>query len=300
MAKKYIKAQNFEQSSTPQSDKNNGKDKGGCSVVLLLITLVFCAGVFMFGWWLKGLANDYEMTEEDAQQERMFSLPELTTDEAITAAVNSGDPRDYLIKDYVFQKAQLVRDTVLDLLNGSYICIDIVEESRTSRAEQKLNSNLDTLILRISEQPYCQIVGDLYLNDGTPLQKPDSLQFLFSYWKKMYRIWESEINPRKKDFFIQSRYYPNRDYSFCFNVTYMAQDEKATFAARLGNGRASLDVFPGKDLVLVGGSRISVGDNNSLASMVWTIMGYLFMGGGVIIAIAALRGKNMFDQKFSE
>jgi hypothetical protein len=284
--------------SKSAKDKDKGKDKGGCAIVLLVITLAFCGGIFMFGWWLKGLATEYEMTEEEAQQERMFSLPVLTTDEEITAAVNSGDPRDYLIKDYVFQKAQLVRDTVLDLLNGSYICIDIVEETRHSKAEQRLNSNLDTMVLRISEQPYCQIVGDLYLNDGTPLRKPDSLQFLFSYMKKMYRIWESEINPRKKDYFIQSRYYPNRGNSPCFNVTYMAQDEKATFAARLGNGRASLDVFPGRDLVLVGGSRISVGDTNSFASRIWTIMGYLFMGGGLFFAIAALCGKNyMFDPK---
>ena len=297
MARKYIKARHFAQSSASQK---NDKYKGGCSVVLLLISLAFCAVIFMFGWWLKGLAADYEMTEEDAQQERMFSLPALTTDEDITAAVNSGDPRDYLIKDYVFKKSQLVKDTVLDLLNGSYICIDIVKEIRHTKAEQRLNSDLDTMVSRTSEQPYCQIVGDLCLNDGTPLQKPDSLQFLFSYWKKMYRIWESEINPRKKDYFIQSRYYPNHDYSFCFNVTYMAQDDKATFAARLGNGRASLDVFPGKDLVLVGGSRIAVGDTNSFASMIWTIMGYLFMAGGLFFGISALFGKNYFDKKFSK
>ena len=290
----------FTQQHQPSnSTADKGKGKVGCAIAMILITLAFCGLIFWFGWWLKGLADKYEMTEEDAMQERMFSLPVLTTDAEISAAVNSGDPKDYLIKDYVFQKAQLVKDTVFELLTGSYICIDIVEEIRNTKMEMRRKSNFDTLVTRISEKPYCQIIGDLYLNDGTPLRKPDSLQFLFSYMKKMYRIWESEINPRKKDFFIQSRYYPNRgDYSFCFNVTYMAQDEKATFAARLGNGRASLGVFPGKNIVLVGGDRISMDGAGALASIVWTIMGYAFMVGAVILAVGTLLGKYcIFDSK---
>jgi hypothetical protein len=251
----------------------------------------------MFGWWLKGMGDEVAGPGDDLQ-ERMFNLPVLTTDEEISAAVNSGDPKDYLIKDYVFQKAQLVNDTVLDLLVGSYVCIDIVKEVRSTAEEREANTNFDTLALPVSEEPYCQIIGDLYLNDGTPLRKPDSLQFLFTYLKKMYRIWESEINPNKKAFFFESRYYPNHSRVPCFNFTYMAQDEKATFAARLGNGRASLDVFPGTDLVLVGGDRITVGDSDSLGAFIWTIMGYLFMGGGIFFAIAALCGKNyMFDHK---
>ena len=289
----------FTQQHQPSnSTADKGKGKVGCAIAMILITLAFCGLIFWFGWWLKGLADKYEMTEEDAMQERMFSLPVLTTDAEISAAVNSGDPHDYLIKDYVFQKAQLVKDTVFELLTGSYICIDIVEETRNTKMEMRRKSNFDTLVTRISEKPYCQIIGDLYLNDGTPLRKPDSLQFLFTYLKKMYRIWESEINPNKKAFFFESRYYPNHSRVPCFNFTYMAQDEKATFAARLGNGRASLDVFPGTDIVLVGGDRITVGDSDSLGAFIWTIMGYLFMGGGIFFAIAALCGKNyMFDHK---
>ena len=272
-------------------------EKKGCAIALMVLSLAFFAGVFMFGWWLKGMGD--EVAGQDELQERMFGLPVLSTDAEISAAVNSGDPKDYLIKDYVFQKAHLVKDTVLDLLVGSYVCIDIVKERKSSQKEHEANTNFDTLALPVSEEPYCQIIGDLYLNDGTPLQKPDSLVFLFSYMKKMYRIWESEINPRKKDFFIQSRYYPNRgDYSFCFNVTYMAQDEKATFAARLGSGRASLGVFPGKNIVLVGGDRISMDGAGALASIVWTIMGYAFMVGAVILAVGTLLGKySMFDHK---
>lgn len=270
-------------------------EKKGCAIALMVLSLAFFAGVFMFGWWLKGMGD--EVAGQDELQERMFGLPVLSTDAEISAAVNSGEPKDYLIKDYVFQKVHLVKDTVLDLLVGSYVCIDIVKERKSSQKEREANTNFDTLSLPVSEEPYCQIIGDLYLNDGTPLQKPDSLVFLFSYMKKMYRIWESEINPRKKDFFITSRYYPNRgDYSFCFNVTYMAQDEKATFAARLGNGRASLDVFPGKNIVLVGGDRISVDDSGALASIVWKIMGYFFMGMAVMFVMSILlKKKNLFS-----
>lgn len=270
-------------------------EKKGCAIALMVLSLAFFAGVFMFGWWLKGMGD--EVAGQDELQERMFGLPVLSTDAEISAAVNSGEPKDYLIKDYVFQKVHLVKDTVLDLLVGSYVCIDIVKERKSSQKEREANTNFDTLALPVSEEPYCQIIGDLYLNDGTPLQKPDSLVFLFSYMKKMYRIWESEINPRKKDFFITSRYYPNRgDYSFCFNVTYMAQDEKATFAARLGNGRASLDVFPGKNIVLVGGDRISVDDSGALASIVWKIMGYFFMGMAVMFVMSILlKKKNLFS-----
>ena len=289
----------FAQQHQPSdSDAEKEKRKNGCRIVVMVLSLALYVGVFMFGWWLKGMGDEVAGPGDDLQ-ERMFNLPVLTTDEEISAAVNSGDPKDYLIKDYVFQKAQLVNDTVLDLLVGSYVCIDIVKEVRSTAEEREANTNFDTLALPVSEEPYCQIIGDLYLNDGTPLRKPDSLQFLFSYMKKMYRIWESEINPRKKDFFIQSRYYPNRgDYSFCFNVTYMAQDEKATFAARLGNGRASLGVFPGKNIVLVGGDRISMDGAGALASIVWTIMGYAFMVGAVILAVGTLLGKYcIFDSK---
>ncbi|MBR2103730.1 MAG: hypothetical protein IJ933_00375 [Bacteroidales bacterium] len=275
-------------------------EKKGCAIVLMVLSLAFCVGVFIFGWWLKGMGK--ETAGQDELQERMFNLPVLSSDAEISAAVNSGDPKDYLIKDYVFQKAHLVKDTVLDLLVGSYVCIDIVKERQSSLKEREANTNFDTLALPIAEEPYCQIIGDLYLNDGTPLQKPDSLVFLFSYMKKMYRIWESEINPRKTEFFINSRYYPNRgDYSFCFNVTYMAQDEKATFAARLGNGRATLGVFPGKNIVLVGGDRISMDDSGALASIVWTVMGYFFMAMGVMFVISILlKKKNLFSLRQNE
>ena len=81
----------------------------------------------------------------------------------------------------------------------------------------------------------------------------------------------------------------------------MAQDEKATFAARLGNGRASLGVFPGKNIVLVGGDRISMDDSGALASVVWTVMGYFFMAMGVMFVISILlKKKNLFSLRQNE
>lgn len=267
----------FAQKAQPSK---SGKDKDGCSIVLLVISLVFYGFIFMAGWWIKGL-SDYVDEHSDDTQDRVFNLPTLTTDEEITAAVNSGETKSYCIKNYVFQKAQTIKDTVYHLLNGDYICIDVEDET--------------------NQYPSRQIVGDLYLNDGTPLQKPDSLIFVFSVLKKMYRIWESEINPEKKELFNNSRYYPNHGSSPCFNFTHMTKDEKATFAARLGNGKASLYVFPDKNIVIVGGDRIKVGDQMSLVSIIWTILGYLFMAGGIYFAIAALLGKNyMFDKKLKK
>ena len=72
-------------------------EKKGCAIVLMVLSLAFCVGVFIFGWWLKGMGK--ETAGQDELQERMFNLPVLSSDAEISAAVNSGDPKDYLIKD---------------------------------------------------------------------------------------------------------------------------------------------------------------------------------------------------------
>ncbi|MCR5453844.1 MAG: hypothetical protein K6F33_02505 [Bacteroidales bacterium] len=276
-----------------ENSQTTEKQSLGCMVTLIAIILVGAGCMIALGMFLLKTAEEAQ-PKDLVLQDRIFQLPELSSDAEITAAINSGDPKDYLIKDYVFQKAKLIRDTSkFDFLSGQYICIDIVKEININQLSKKAKDTIDITQL---EEPYCQIIGELYMNDGTLLRKPDSLLFLFPFLKKTLRIWDSEINPHRLEYYIEGRFYPNRDdHSICYNITYMAQDEKATFAARLGNGKASLDVFPGTNIVIVGGERINTSNINSIGVIAWNIIGYVLIVsaiiGGIILIIKVITQK---------
>ena len=301
--------------------KDNTKDKPGCAITLFVLMLAVCAGLFMFGRFLKNLASELA-GEEQRLQERLDALPVLESDDEISAALNSGDTKDYLVKNYVFSNTPLIRDTLFHLLNGEYICVSVTEEWSRPKGENHIESGEQLKEEIETERLFCQISAPLRLHDGTELCKGDSLVFMFSYLDKMARIWEKEVNPDKLPNFIESRYYPGHKLDlnnldkmtptyhsreerlsdtaktaignevipgaqYRYNFTYMSKDDKATFAVRLGNGRADLNVFPDKNVIIVGGDRIHIGGAESLAGTIWTVMGYFFIIAAIITAITA-------------
>lgn len=302
-------------------NQDNKKNKPGCAITIFVLTLAVCVGLFMFGRFLKNFAS--ELAEEEKRlQDRLDALPVLESDDEISAALNSGDPKDYLVKNYVFSNTPLIRDTVFNLLNGEYICVSVTEEWLRPKGEKHIESGEQLKDEIETERLFCQMSAPLRLHDGTVLRKGDSLVFMFSYLDKMARIWEKEVNPDKIPNFIESRYYPghkldlnNLDQTgptyhsreerlsdtaktadgdkvipgakYRYNFTYMSKDDKATFAVRLGNGRADLNVFPGKNVIIVGGDRIHVGGAEAMAGTVWTVMGYFFIIAAIITAITA-------------
>ena len=296
------------------------KSNPGCGIAVAVIILLAAAGLFWFGNHLKNTAQ--VITDEEMElQNRLDALPVLTSDSEITAALN-GTPQNYLVKNYVFKNPQLVKDNVFDVLNGQYLCISITQETLTLFRKSMHKAGESPYYHQWVEKPYRQIFGELTLNDGTPIKPCDSLTFVFSYIKTAKRIMESEINADKVERFEMSRYYPDRSVNISnpeqammdfikqfkddtqklaeefgdkeitfgtrYNFTYMDKDEEATFAVRLGNGEADFNVFPGKNVIIVGGDKISVSSQQTLGATVLKILSYVLMTVAVIIALCAI------------
>lgn len=301
-----------------ESPKKNHK---GCTVLMAVLVLLVGLGLFLFGRFWKNMGETLS-EDDDALQARLDSLPVLETDAEISAAIN-GEPKDYLVKNYKFEKSPTIRDTVFDFLNGDYLCVSVVKETLTYFRKATVKAGETPYFSMWIEKPDCQIAAPLCFNNGTTISQPDSLTFMFSILDRSARIFESEVNPDKRqNLSIDSRYYPDRqvnisdpenaikdifknfgnnaeelakrfgengiEFDTRYNFTYMTKDDKATFAVRLGNGKADFGVFPGKNIIIVGGDHISTGSQPALAGMVWGIMGTVFMVIAAIIMIGAI------------
>ncbi|MBO4597362.1 MAG: hypothetical protein J5676_05710 [Bacteroidaceae bacterium] len=289
------------------------------NTILLIVLLLAGIGLYKAGEYIKHL-GDGITAEDRLLQEKLDNLPVLKTDDEIKAAL-SGSPQDYLVKDYVFSNPQTVKDTVFNLLNGDYVCIYVTEETFT--LYRKIRNKADESPYRSMwvERPFCQISAPLKFNDGTEISKPENLTFMFSALRMYKRIPESEVNREKRDNFFQSRYYPQRKMNFSlenfekeaeefatkqrnlmknhgkdtitfddkrYNFTYMSKNDKVTFAVRLGNGKASLGVFPNKNVIIVDGDRIPSGSQKAISGIVHTVFAYLLMVLGIICAVCAI------------
>ena len=79
----------------------------------------------------------------------------------------------------------------------------------------------------------------------------------------------------------------------------MSQGDKATFAARLGDGKATMNVFDDTNVVIVDGSKIPISDQNAIIRVVYKVFGYLLMclsgliGSGVLVALIL----SLFEKK---
>lgn len=288
-------------------------------VIIAIVALAVCFGVFRFGMSLRSHSDS--LSEADRQlQDRLDKLPVLTTDDEISAAIG-GAPQDYLIRNYVFSNTPAIADTVFHVLNGRYLCIYVTQETltlerRSARAGESLYNSIWV------EKPYCQTFSQFRLNDGTPIALPDSIEFIFSLWKKNLRTPDAEICDDKREHFSMSRYYPDRTVNIAnpeaaaedfisqfsdnaeklaeefgnksitfgtrLNFTCMTADDEATFAARLGGGKASMSVFSDRNVIIIGSDRIPVSDMDSVSSIIYKVFGYLLMGIAALIALGIL------------
>ena len=305
-----------------QENKKPTEKKGtAMSGILLASFFMFLLGVLAIRGGLKGLrAGGERQSAEQNLQDRMESLPVLNTDEEISNAL-SGEPKDYLIRNYVFKNPPTIKDTAFNLLTGDYICVYVIEENLAYVRKSLRNKGERRYFTRWQETPYCQISAPLRFNNGVEISKPENLEFMFSFADRLSKIKKSELNPDLKDHFFKQRFYADyeKKYSLSsiinevevtkkvaktlnenrgediivtdekrYNFTYMATDEPATFAVRLGGGKADLNVFPDKNLILVGGGRISTGSYGSTEGAVFKIASYIIMFFGILVAAAAL------------
>ncbi|MBR6278972.1 MAG: hypothetical protein IKR41_09505 [Bacteroidales bacterium] len=301
-------------------DENKQENKG-CLTEVAVFVILIALGLFFLSRYMKGLATSMS-SEEQFLTNRLESLPVIETDDEISKAI-SGEPKNYLVKNYVFKNSPTIKDTVLNVLNGNYLCVDILEETLTYYRKKVIEPGATPYYSLWREKPYCQISAPLCFNSGVEILKPDSLVFMFSFLRRSKRIFESELNPEKKEnFSIDSRYYPERsvknsdpekavqdifktfgdnleelakrfgdngiEFDKRYNLTYMTKDDEATFAVRLGNGKADFNVFDSKNIVIVGGDSITGGSQESLYGKIWAIMANVFMVLSVIIALGAI------------
>ncbi len=237
----------------------------------LFANLVVSVIIFIFGMIIKKVADSWSAERTDIKlQNRMWKLPKLTNDAEIASAIQ-GEPREYLIKNYTLNNQYIcpVRDTVFNVLTGNYICIYITEE-HVGYGKKGIG------VMVVEGKPYNQQIAQLCFNDGTPIAMPDNTRFIFSQLRKYKRVWMSEINPDKQDNFIQSRYYPNiEDGSFRYNYTYMPIGAKASFAVRLGNGKADMRIYDDENIVVVGCGKIYVSTEDAMRDMVFRIISFI-------------------------
>ncbi|MBP5705804.1 MAG: hypothetical protein J6W76_00860 [Spirochaetales bacterium] len=303
------------------------------SLIIMIVVIAIFGLVFMGGFFLNKKGNQLGEDEKHLQ-ERLNQLPVLTSEKDIAEAIK-GAPKDYLIKNYRFEKCEPVMEDVFEVLTGKYLCVDITEETYTLIRKKlgNMRAGESPYYTMWVEKPYRQIVGGFCFNDGTPIEGADSARFIFSFNRKMQRVFKSEINPDKVDSFFMSRYYPDRSlnmadpekvaqdfidnlkkdsknyvdqlgekektFSTRYNFTYMSQGDKATFAARLGDGKADMNVFDDANVVIVDGSKIPISDQNAIIRVVYKVFGYLLMslsgliGSGVLVALIL----SLFEKK---
>ena len=300
------------------------KQKMSSTFIIIAVVFGICGLVFWGGMALKKKANKLG-EQEQIWQDRLNKLPVLKNDKEIAEAIK-GEPKDYLIKNYRFEKCQPVEEDVFELLTGKYLCVDITEETYTLIRKKLVNMRAGETPYYTMwvEKPYRQIVGGFCFNDGTPIEGADSARFMFSYLRKCQRIFKSEIDPDKADSFFMSRYYPDRSlnmadpekvaqdfidnlkkdtkgfaeqlgekektFSTRYNLTYMSQGDKATFAVRLGDGKATMDVFDDTNVVIVDGDKIPISDQNAIFGVIYKVFGYLLMSLSSLIAGGTLIG----------
>ena len=266
---------------------------------------------FLFARWF------FEPTPLEEWQQKAESLTVLASDSDITAAI-AGEPRCYLIKNYMFDKGTTVSDTAFNLLVGDYLLIDIhrqvfmiTRQSGGSKTE------------RWDDSPCHSIVGGFVFNDGTAIQNADSLKFEFSsqkYWQNLKPecIDHNKIGHVQQDMY----YYPDmtvnldsigniiselperfeesvdrtleqfgkrtKTYDSRFTLSYMKIGDSATFVARLGGGKAEFCSLGGSNYMLVGCDNVSdVASGDISFSIGVKIAWWVFLGLMVLVVIIA-------------
>ena len=89
------------------------------SSLIILILLLICSGCVL----AVGFGKISAFFSSGREWRKILSaLPVLRTDGEIAAALH-GEPKNYLVENYAFNKGQTVRDTAMNVLNGEYLYI---------------------------------------------------------------------------------------------------------------------------------------------------------------------------------
>ena len=206
-----------------------------------------------------------------ALRKKIDALPVLRTDEAISQALGK-EPQAYLVEDYAFSCGESIRDTALDVLEGEYLCIAIRKETYTVKHAYS-NSRRNAYW---EGAPYRTLAGKLQFANGTVLEIPEDAVFSFPL-KDDSMLKESDIRPGLRQNYFMARYYPDgvkgfgvkkagarlkenalhstQHLSSRYQFRFMKQDDRATFVALIGNGRAVLDTVAGQRVIAARGGR---------------------------------------------
>lgn len=275
-----------------------------------LIMVLMLTPVALIGWWV--FSFFYVTSSQDKWQEQANELPVLTTDSEIAAAIN-GEPQTYLVKNYCFSGGQTIRDTILDVLDGEYMVIDIRRQRFTITRRSS-----DTETEMWTDGPFCTLVGQFAFGNGTEIQNADSLKFTFASDKYWQNLKDEYVRPEKLKHVAQDMYYypeyamnfdsigavladmPERfkksveqtvdqafkrkkTYDSRFTLCFLRKGEPATFAVRLGGGKADFAALGGNNYMLVACDDMSQrGDTESSFKLAWHIT------VGIILAAMAL------------
>ena len=202
---------------------------------------------------------------------KLNALPVLKTEDEILEALK-GAPKDYLVENYAFNNGTTIRDSATETLNGEYLHIEITKETYTVN-DAYINRYRNTVW---KPEPYGKLTGSLAFSNGTQLEMPGNASFQFSLLDDSM-LKKSDIKPEKQKNFFQARYYPDgvykidlqklgenfkknvlkntQEFSSRYKFRFMKKGDTATFAARIGGGKASLNVFDERNIIAVRGSK---------------------------------------------
>ena len=286
-----------------------------------IIMVVILTPVMLLLWWLYSVFNG--PSAEEIWQQNADALPVLSTDSQIEDAIK-GEPHNYIVQNYKFSRGTTVQDTILGLLQGDYLVIDIRHQVFTITRGSS-DSNIEQWV----DGPYCTLVGRFAFNNGVEIRNAEMVKFVFSSEKFWQNLKPECVDPEKLGNVSQEMYYyPDRTMNFDsigaivnelperfeqsmeqtvdqafqrrkqydtrYTLSFLKQGDPVTFAVRLGGGTADFNVFDDNNYILVGCDNMSQTSSTQSAYMLgWNI-------GIILIAIFALFGiifapKLLFD-----
>ena len=235
--------------------------------ILLILLLVGSGCVLAIGF---GKISSF-FAGKNVWRKKLDALPVLRNEAEIWAALQ-GEPKDYLVENYAFNKGKTVRDTLLDVLDGEYLYIGIAKETYTVN-DAYINRYRNTVW---ESEPYENLVGTLEFANGIPLEIPANGSFQFSILEES-KLKKDDIKNEKQENFFRARYYPDgvyklntkkmaenfkknllhnkKQFSSRYKFLFMKKGDKVTFAARIGGGKAVLDVFDERNVIAVKGNK---------------------------------------------
>jgi len=121
--------------------------------------------------------------------------------------------------------------------------------------------------------------GRLLFDNGTELQMPDNLEFNFSINDES-RLKKEDLQRGKRSGYFMARYYPEglhdvsvkkmlkefkknvlhnkQQYMKRYKYLFMKKGDTATFLAKIGNGKADLNIFEDRNVIAVRGNKTNL------------------------------------------